>query len=120
MGILVVILFFTASTWMLVALIRRLWSERKSGNWRWVLFCILSMCGVAIGIWCGFFCEYKVGGSLRVISFPIPIGFFHLEDGQWVDFIVPQFQMWLALFTDVLTLTAFTTLPLWLVSRRRA
>jgi hypothetical protein len=33
--------------------------------------------------------EFPLGASLKVIGFPIPGVFFHLENGQWVDFVVP-------------------------------
>jgi hypothetical protein len=28
--------------------------------------------------------EYKWGPGTRVIGFPVPVRFFHLEDGKWV------------------------------------
>ena len=45
--------------------------------------------------------------------------FFHLEDGQGVDFPVPEFQAWAAVFTNIITITALATLPVWLLSWRR-
>jgi len=118
MSMLFVILFFALSSWVLVALFRRLRRQHASGGW-WVAFGVLVACGVALGIWCAFYCEYHVGTRFRIGSFPIPVVFFHLEDGQWVDFPVPEFQAWSASFTNVITITALTTLPLWLVSWRQ-
>jgi hypothetical protein len=117
MGILLVIIFLTLSSWSLIALFRRLRRQHVSAGC-WVAFAVLLICGVALGIWCGFFFEYPVGTEFRIWSFPIPIGFFHLEDGRWVDFPASKFQMWSAAFTDIITIIALAMLPLWLVSWR--
>jgi len=55
----------------------------------------------------------------RIGSFPIPVVFFHLEDGDWVDFPVPEFQAWAAALANVISITALATLPLWLISWRQ-
>ena len=57
--------------------------------------------------------------GVRIGSFPIPVVFFHLEDGQWVDFPVPGFQAWSAVLTNIVTITALATVPLWLLSWRQ-
>jgi hypothetical protein len=51
-------------------------------------------------------------------SFPIPIVFFRLEDGHWIDFPVPAFQAWASVFTNIIAITAFALLPVWLTSWR--
>lgn len=111
------LLLAAASTWSLVALFRRL-RRRREGVGSWIAFGVLAACGVALGIWCAFYCEYHVGANYRFGSFPIPIVFFHFEDGQWVDYPVPQFQAWAAAFANVVTITALSTLPLWLLARQ--
>ena len=118
MGIIFIIVFLGSSSWTLVALCRRLRRQHTGIGW-WIAFGILVAFGVTVGIWCAFYCEYPVGTRYRIASFPIPIGFFHLEDGEWVDFPVPKFQAWSAAFTNVITITALATLPLWLVSWRQ-
>jgi hypothetical protein len=117
MGILIVILFLALSVWALVALFRRLRRQHASGG-LWFAFSALVLCGIAVGIWCAFYCEYHLGTRFRIGSFPIPVVFFHFEDGQWVDFPVPAFQAWLAVVANIITITALATLPVWLVSRR--
>ncbi len=117
MGILLVIIFLALSSWAVVALFRRLQRQHVSVGW-WVAFGILVACGTALGIWCAFYCEYHVGTSYRIASFPIPVDFFHLEDGAWVDFPVPAFQAWSAAFANIITIIALATLPLWLASWR--
>ena len=117
MGILIVILFLALSNWTLVAVFRRL--QRQHADSRlWAMFSALVACGVAVGVWCAFYCEYHLGAQFRISSFPIPVVFFHLEDGQWVDFPVPTVQTWMTVVTNIITITALATLPVWLVSRR--
>jgi hypothetical protein len=33
--------------------------------------------------------EFELGDDSRLAGIPIPVVFFRLEDGQWVDFVVP-------------------------------
>ena len=114
MGILIVILFLALSVWALVALFRRLRRQHASAG-LWFAFTALVSCGIALGIWCGFYFEYHVGTRFRIGSFPIPVVFFHLEDGQWVDFPVAEFQAWSAAFANIIIITALIASPLWLV-----
>ena len=81
MGIFIVIVFLALSSWAFIALVRRLRRERVSTAW-WLGFGTLATVGVALGVWCAFHFEYHLGSRYRVGSFPIPIVFFHLEDGQ--------------------------------------
>jgi amino acid transporter len=118
MGILCIIVVLAMSGWSLVALFRRLRRQRTRLG-RWLVFGVLVACGVVVGIWCAFSVEYHVGSRCRIASFPIPVVFFHLENGDWVDFPVPKFQAWAAMFANVITITALATLPLWLVSWRQ-
>ncbi len=118
MGSFIVIAFLAPSSWTLIALVRRLRRERVSTAW-WLTFSALATVGLTLGVWCAFHVEYHLGSRYRIASFPIPIVFFHLEGGQWVDFPVPEFQAWAAVFTNVITITALATLPVWLVSWRQ-
>ena len=118
MGILLVIAFFAASSWALVSVVRRLCRERVSSSW-WLAFVALTIIGVTLGVWCAFHFEYHVGTRYRIGSFPLPVVFFHWEDGHWVDFPVPEFQAWATAFTNIITVTALATLPVWRLSWRR-
>jgi len=118
MSILCVILFLVASSLTIVSLVRRFRCKRVSTTW-WVAFGILVVIGVVAGIWVAFHFEYPLGARYRVGSFPLPVVFFHLEDGQWVDFPVPAFQAWASALTNVITITALATIPLWLLSWRQ-
>src|SRR6266436_9572339 len=117
-GMLFVLAFLAGSSWALVSLVRLLRREH-AGTRRWIAFVILLVVGISVGVWCAFYCEYSVGGRYRIGSFPLPIVFFHLEDGQWIDFPVPELQAWSAAFTNIVTITALATVPLWLLSWRQ-
>ncbi len=118
LGMLFIIAFLAGSAWALGSLVRRLRRERAGTRW-WLAFFILIAVGVSGGVWCALHCEYPLGADFRVGSFPMPVVFFHREDGQWVDFPVPAFQAWSAVFTNIVTITALVTVPLWLVSWRQ-
>jgi len=112
-GFLLVILLFALSVWSLVALFRRL--RRVHARPRlWLAFIALILFGAAAGFWCSFHGEYHFGEDYRIASFPIPIVFFHLEEGNWVDYPVPDYRVWPTAITNILTITALTTVPLWL------
>jgi hypothetical protein len=118
MGIFIVIFLLALSSWALVALFRRLRRLGAGAGW-WFALGLLIACGMTVGIWCAFYVEYHIGPHYRIGSFPIPIVFFHLEHGDWVDFPVPEFQAWAAMFANVVMITALATLPLWLASWRQ-
>ncbi|MHC4871865.1 MAG: hypothetical protein ACYTFY_08465 [Planctomycetota bacterium] len=72
-------------------------------------FILLFFIGIAIGWWLGFEFEYKLNGTLRIAGFPFPVAFFKLEDGNWVDFIMP-FPLLNAII-DMLVVTLFILAP---------
>jgi hypothetical protein len=117
MNILLALIFLGLSLWALVALLRRLREQRVSARW-WAALACLVLCGIGLGVWCAFYCEYQVGARLRFGSFPVPVVVFHLEQGSWVDFPLQKFAAWPVAFTNIITITALATLPLWLVSRK--
>jgi hypothetical protein len=117
-GMLFVLAFLAGSSWALVSLVRRLRRE-QAGPRRWVAFALLVVFGFSVGAWCAFRCEYPLGAHYRIGSFPLPVVFFHLEDGQWVDFPVPRFQALSAALTNVITITALATVPVWLLLWRQ-
>jgi hypothetical protein len=65
---------------------RMLRAGRAGPGW-WAALAALLAAGTAAGVWCGVFCEYQVSDRLRAFSFPVPAGFFHLEDGLWMDYV---------------------------------
>src|SRR5205809_164517 len=92
-GALLILALLSASSWTFVSLIHRLRRTHASVRW-WVTFAALVVIGLLAGVWCAFYFEYHWGPRYRVASFPVPVVFFHLEDGDWVDFPVPRAQAW--------------------------
>ena len=84
----------------------------------WLVFGCLVVGGMLLGIWCALSFEYHVGPSYRIGGFPLPVVVFHLEDGQWIDSPIPEFQMWAAVFTNIISITALAMLPLWVAALR--
>lgn len=113
-----VILLFVSSLWSLIALFRRL-RRVHAGRGLWLAFVILTLLGAAVGFWCSFHGEYHYGEDYRVASFPIPIVFFHLEEGNWVDYPVPNHQVWPTAVTNILIITALAASPLWFFLKRK-
>ena len=113
-ALLVVMVWVDVSAWRVMSAANDSFSGR-------FLYVGLGLAGLAIGIWCGFYLEYQVSPTLRFFSFPIPVAVFHLEGGQWVDFVTPM-PIVLALL-DVAFVTVFFPFPLSLkavLRRRRA
>jgi hypothetical protein len=55
----------------------------------WLMLLASYLAGFAAGAFCGYYAEYSITPSLIAFSAPIPAGFFHLEDGEWIDFPTP-------------------------------
>ena len=67
--------------------------------------------GVALGVWLARFVEYKWGAGMRVIGFPVPVCFFHLEDGRWVDYLPPAPARYMGWAVNLLSGLAAPFLP---------
>lgn len=121
MGVWIVILVLALSCWILVTTWRRLRQKQLGRAW-WLTFASLIVLGLAVGSWAAFNMEYQVSPRMRFASFPIPLAFFHLEDGNWIDFVTPDYVMYPGLGTNVVACVAIAVLPVLFVSllhRRR-
>ena len=118
MGFLFVTVIFALSCWELAATFRRLRRGGAGVGW-WIGLTGLLLIGLAVGFWCAFDVEYHAGPNFRIGGVPLPLVFFHLEGGQWVDFRVAKFQAWAAAFANILAVAAIATLPIFLIYRRR-
>ena len=114
-GILVVIALLGLSSWVFFFTFRRLRRRHARRAW-WVALYSAVAVGAALGYWLAFHFEYQPSSRWRFFSFPVPVVFFHLEDGQWVDFPTPKFFGYLAMFTNILIITASAILPVLLAS----
>jgi heme A synthase len=115
MGILFVIALLVLSFWMLVGTFKRLRGRQASRAW-WAAFGCLVIIGLVLGYWFSFHFEYHITPSMRVVSFPMPLSFFHFENGHWVDFPTPEFVMYPGLAANVIASTALAVLPVLIAS----
>src|SRR4051794_14848749 len=72
--------------------VRSLLARRAGAPW-WGVMAAAWVAGAVLGVWSGFYFEYRPEPKLRIFGAPIPAAFFHLEgppgQEQWVDFITP-------------------------------
>ena len=75
------------------AAIVRMLRQRQVGAGWWAALSAAWLAGAALGVWSGFFFEYRPSVRLRVLGAPVPAAFLHWEgppgEEQWVDFITP-------------------------------
>ena|ERR1051326_634492 len=115
MGLVIVIAVLALSCWLLFATFRRLRRRHAGRSW-WFVFGSLALVGVVLGYRLAFHCEYQVSPTMRFVSFPIPLCFFHLEDGQWVDFPTPEYVGYPGLVTNIVAVTALAVFPVFVAS----
>lgn len=116
MGFIVVITVLALSAWAVLATVRRL-HQSKAGHVWWIALSLLLAVGCGAGSWFAFSFEYQVSPQMRYASFPVPLVFFHLEDGRWIDFITPPHVMYPGLVANVACFAALAVLPLLFASR---
>jgi hypothetical protein len=115
MSFLIVTALLALSSWGVFATFRRLRRTQASRAW-WLAFASLVVVGLVAGCWLAFSFQYQVTPRMRYVSFPIPLAFFHLEDGQWIDFVTPPYVMYPGLVANVIAVVAVALLPLLLAS----
>jgi hypothetical protein len=71
--------------WLTMRNILRLCRSRAGWHW-WIAFAATLICGGYIG-WQLSGCDVQVSPTFVWGGLPLPLGFFHLEDGQWVDYV---------------------------------
>src|SRR5687767_12497363 len=105
MGFLMVIVVSALGSWGVIATFRRLRRIHASRAW-WFAFVLLSVFGLVAGCWLAFSFEYQVSPRMRYISFPMPLAFFHLENGLWIDFVTPPHVMYPGLVANIVAVVA--------------
>ncbi|NBR85859.1 MAG: hypothetical protein EB141_01845 [Verrucomicrobia bacterium] len=115
MGFVIVISVLALGLWSIFLTSQRLLRAHANRAW-WCVFVVLSVAGLAAGCWLAFNFEYQVSPRTRCASFPLPLAFFRLEDGRWVDFVTPTYVMYPGLVANVVAIVAMALLPLWFAS----
>jgi len=111
MGFLAVIVLLLLGSSGVIATLRRLLRKRAARGW-WFAFAGLAVVGLVAGCWLAFSFEYQVSPRTRFASFPMPLAFFRLEDGHWVDYVTPPHVMYLGLAANIIVILAVALLPL--------
>jgi hypothetical protein len=109
MGIIFVIIVFLFCGWIIISTIRKLIDAHKTNLW--LAGFLLTVIGLTIGHLLANQ-EYHAGSSMRIAGIPMPLVFFHFENGQWVDFPLPAYVGWPGYVTNILFWIAICLLPL--------
>jgi len=111
MGALILILPVLAfDVWLLATTGKKqcqIWRQARA----WPRLAAAAVIGLALGVWLSFFLEYKWGSAMRVTGLPVPVCFFHLEDGNWVDYPLPKAMQWAGCAVNFLTGLAAPFMP---------
>jgi hypothetical protein len=115
MPFLVIVALLALSFWGVSGTFLRLRRLHAGSVW-WLAFASLALLGCIAGWWLAFHFEYQVSPRMRFVSFPMPLAFFHLEEGRWIDFPTPPEIMYPGLVANVAAVIAGSLLPLLLTS----
>jgi hypothetical protein len=109
-GLLLILPVLALDVWLLATTGKsqfKIWTQGRA----WPRLAGAAALGVALGVWLALFVEYRWGSKTRVIGFPVPVSFFHLEDGNWVDFIPPAAMQCLGWTANFLSGLAAPLIP---------
>jgi len=109
-GLILILPVLALDIWLLATTGKKqikIWTQARA----WLRLAGAASLGVALAIWLSLFVEYKWGSTIRVIGFPVPVCFFHLEDGNWVDFIPPAAMQYLGWAANFLSGLAAPIIP---------
>lgn len=109
MGILLIIGITLLCGWVVIPVFRNAAKIRQKKLWL-VIF-LMAVVGIGVGMLLANL-EYHAGAKFRVVGTPIPLIFFHLENGQWVDFPLPSYVAWPGYIANVIFGTALCLAPL--------
>ncbi|MGH8046359.1 MAG: hypothetical protein ACREKL_03865 [Chthoniobacterales bacterium] len=115
MGFLIAIALLALGSLCAVGTFRRLRRVHAGRAW-WLAFGGLAALGIVAGCRLTFGFEYHVSPQMRFACFPLPLAFFHLEDGRWIDYVTPPYVMFPGVIANIVAIVAVALLPLWLAS----
>jgi hypothetical protein len=109
-GLIIIIPILAFDVWLSCTTGRRQirrWLELR--QWRQMLAAFAI--GLGLAIWLTFFLRYSFDPKMRVIGFPIPLVFFHLEDQTWTRTILPASLPYAGTVADLFTGLAAPFIP---------
>ena len=77
---------------------------------------IFSIIGLILGYWLGFNFEYQISEKTRIMSAPLPVGFWKKEGDNWTDFITPAPLLNASL--NLLIITLISLIPINFIVRK--
>ncbi len=108
--VLVALALIALSGWTFYRIVRVLRHGAAAPVW-WAVFALFTLAGVVLGIWLAFSFEYQASPRMRIVSFPLPIGFFAWEEDRWTDFVTPEWYMYPALAANVCITATVCVIP---------
>jgi hypothetical protein len=110
MGFLVIIPFAALACFGIIGIFRWLRRGNYGREW-WRAYTILALVGLGLGIFFGFFLEYKVANK-RIAGFPIPLAISTHENDSWTKQNLPPSVRYPGLITDLLSGVALCLAPI--------
>jgi hypothetical protein len=102
--------------WLIFRNVTRLWQTEAGWLW-WIVLVTIAVGGGCIGRQLSE-CDVQMSPGFVWGGLPLPIGFFHLEDGQWVDFVPPYPVQLCNKLADTVIPIIILLLPFMIVRRR--
>jgi ABC-type xylose transport system permease subunit len=111
MAFLLIVGVLAASLVFIIALARTLFRAHANARW-WLGYFVCALIGLAFGCWLTFYFEYQASPQFRFHSFPFPLGFHHLENGDWVSFVTSPHVMYPGILANLASIVAVSLLPI--------
>jgi hypothetical protein len=91
---------------------------RQKASWRWwVTLAAIVVSGGYVG-WLLGHCDVQVSPEMVWGGVPLPLGFFHFEDGGWVDYVLPDSAQRCNVVANTVLPIVILLFP-WIILRRR-
>ena len=114
MGFIIIIPFAALALFGIAGVFRHLRRGNYGRDW-WNAFKILALAGLGLGVWFGFFLEYKVADK-RISGFPIPVAISDREDAGRPRQPLPAPVRYAGIITDMLSGIALCLAPISIVA----
>jgi hypothetical protein len=102
--------------WLILRNAARLCQTRAGWLW-WIALITIVLGGGYLGRQLSR-CDVRISSTLVWGGLPLPIGFFHFENGQWVDFVPPYPVQFCNVAADTVIPIIVLLIP-WMIVRRR-
>jgi hypothetical protein len=109
-GLLLILPVVAFDLWLSCTTGRRQLAEwRARQNWRHLA--AAAAAALLLAVWLAFFVAYSSGAELRVVGFPVPVAFLHLDGKTWTRTTTPGLLHNLGVAANFLTGLAAPFIP---------